>query len=496
MTSSLSRPLAHSLRLAAPLTVLLAAACAPVPKLGPPPLPRDAASIAAQQSLPAAPGAAWPGDLWWQGMGDAQLTALIEEGLRASPDVAAAAARFRRAAGMRQEARAATLPTLDAQGLINTQKQSLNLGYPDEFKAFLPRGWNDFAQIDATLAYDLDLWGKNRAALAAATSETRAAAIEAQQARLMLAVGIASAYVDLDRLFAERDVRQGEFDVRSATQKLIAQRRANGLETRGSERQSDAEVATARSALSAVDEQIALRRNQLAALVGAGPDRGLAIGRPVLAAPALRALPEGVTTDLLGRRPDIAAARERVEAAASRIKVARADFYPAVRLSALFGVQALGLGNLFADDATYGRAGPAISLPVFHGGAIQGQYRGARATYDEAVASYDQTVVTAYQQVADAVTSQRAAAQRLTDARAALAASQDAYDIARQRYEGGLSNYIDVLTVQDRLLQARLAVAGLDASLRSLDIALIRALGGGFAPAATQADFSKDRPNG
>jgi outer membrane protein TolC len=167
-----------------------------------------------------------------------------------------------------------------------------------------------------------------------------------------------------------------------------------------------------------------------------------------------------------------------------------------VRLSALFGVQALGLGNLFETDSTYGRAGPAISLPVFHGGAIQGQYRGARATYDEAVATYDQTVVTAYQQVADAVTSQRAATQRLADARAALAASQDAYDVARQRYEGGLSNYIDVLTVQDRLLQARLAVAGLGADLRSLDIALIRALGGGFEPAVAQTNFSKDRPNG
>lgn len=481
------------LRLSVPLAALLTAACAPVPALGPKPLPREPQSVAAVQSLPGQVGAAWPGDLWWKGLGDAQLDALIDEGLRNSPDVAAAAARFRRASGMRQEARGATLPQLDAEALANTQKQSLELGYPQEFRNFLPRGWNDFGQIDATLSYDLDLWGKNRAALAAATSETRAAAIDAQQARLMLASGIAAAYVDLSRLFAEHDVRQGELDVRLANQRLVSQRRVNGLETRGSERQADAEVATARGALGAADEQIALRRNQLAALLGAGPDRGLSIARPTLPTPPERALPEDVTTDLVGRRPDVAAARERTEAAASRIKVARADFYPAIRLSALFGVQALGFGNLFDGDATYGRAGPAISLPVFHGGSIQGRYRGARATYDEAVANYDQTVVTAYQQVADAVTSQRAARQRLGDARAALAASQDAYDIARQRYEGGLSNYLDVLTVQDRLLQARLAVAGLDADLRSVDIALIRALGGGFEPARPT---SKDKPHG
>jgi len=228
-------------------------------------------------------------------------------------------------------------------------------------------------------------------------------------------------------------------------------------------------------------------------LLGAGPDRGLAIARPTLPVPAAQGLPADITTDLVGRRPDIAAARERVQAAASRINVAHADFFPAIRLSAMFGVQALGLGNLFESDATYGRAGPAISLPIFHGGAIQGRYRGARATYDEAVATYDQTVLTAYQQVADAVTSQRAAGQRLAEAQTALAASQDAYDIARQRYDGGLSNYLDVLTVQDRLLQARLAVAGLQASLRSVDIALIRALGGGFQPAQAS---SKDRTHG
>lgn len=473
--------------------VAMAGACAPVPALGPQPAPRAPDSVAAVQSLPGRPGAAWPDDSWWRGLGDAQLTALIEEGLRASPDVAAAAARFRRAAGQQQEARGATLPALDAAASVTAQKQSLNLGYPNEFRNFLPRGWNDFGEINATLAYDLDLWGRNRAALAAATSDVRAAAIDARQARLMLASGIAAAYVDLDRLFAEHDVRQGGLDVRLATQRLVAQRRANGLETRGSERQADAEVATARGALAAVDEQIALRRNQLAALVGAGPDRGLAIARPSLPAVAAHPLPEGVTTDLVGRRPDIAASRERVEAAASRIKVARADFYPAIRLSALFGVQALGLGDLIDGDATYGRAGPAISLPIFHGGSIQGRYRGARATYDEAVATYDQAVLSAYREVADAVTSQRAAGRRLLDARAALAASQDAYDVARMRYDGGLSNYLDVLTVQDRLLQARLAVAALDADLRSLDIALIRALGGGFAPTAA---LSEDRPHG
>ena len=474
--------------------------CAPMPKVGPKPVPRAPESVAAARSLDYAGAlAAWPVDSWWQAYGDPQLGALIAEGLANSPDVAAAAARFRRAGGLAQQSRGATLPSLDVNAQANLEKQSYNNGFPKEF---LPQGWNDTGIASATLAFDLDLWGRNRAALAAATSEERAAAIDARQAQLMLATSIASAYVDLARLFEERDVHQAELNVRTASQKLVTQRQVNGLETRGSTRQSDSEVATARATLAGTDQAIAMRRNQLAVLIGAGPDRGLAIARPALAGPVAAGLPEDVTTDLVGRRPDIAAARERVEAAASRIKVARADFFPAIRLTALVGVQSLGVENLDKTGSSYGKVGPAISLPIFHGGALQGNYRVQRAGYDEAVANYDRAVLAAYQEVADAVTGRRALARRLVDSRAALAAAEDAYGIAQARYRGGLSTYLDVLSVEDRLLQARLAHAALIASARSVDIDLIRALGGGFTPvsrnsaAPAAAHTAKDVPNG
>ena len=167
--------------------------------------------------------------------------------------------------------------------------------------------------------------------------------------------------------------------------------------------------------------------------------------------------------------------------------MARADFFPAIRLNALIGLQSLGLGSLLQGDSTFGSIGPAVSLPVFHGGALSGRYRSAHAGYDAAVADYDKTVLAAYQQVADAVTSRQALAARLGDTRAALAATQDAYAIARRRYDGGLSTYLDVLSVEDRLLQARLAATALEAAARSADVTLIRALGGGFAPAAPDA---------
>ena len=487
-------------------SILILAACAAVPKLGPEPVVRSPDSIDATRSFAAQP-AAWPGDGWWRAYGDPQLDQLIEEGLRASPDVAAASARFRRAAGMAQQAGAALLPSADLDASAAATKQSYNMGLPKEF---VPQGWLGTGRVALDLGFDLDLWGRNRAALAAATSEARAAEIDMQQARLALTTGIASAYADLARLYEEAEIAQRTLDIRFASQKLVADRRQNGLETRGSVRQADATVASARAQLAGARMAIELRQHQLAALVGAGPDRGLSIARPHIGQLAPLGLPADVTTNLVARRPDIAAALARTEAAAKRIKVARADFFPAIRLSALVGVQSLGyntvfnsgsatgssqsfLSNLFEKDAIFGTVGPAISLPIFHGGALQGQYRGARATYDEAVASYDRTVLDAYQEVAEAVTTRRTLDQRLADARAAVAASEDAYQVAQKRYKGGLSTFLDVLTVEDQLLAARQSLAGLEASAFSTDVALIRALGGGFAVSDT---LSKDQPHG
>ncbi|MDX3883731.1 MAG: efflux transporter outer membrane subunit [Sphingomonas sp.] len=455
----------------------LLAACAPVPDLGAAPRPLAAGSITATQSF-AAGETAWPQAGWWQAYGDAQLSALIDEGLKGAPDLAAAAARLRKADALAQQAGAALLPSLDASASGGWAKQSYNNGIPP---AFVPRDWQDNGRAALDLGLDLDLWGRNRAALRAATSDAAAARIELEEARLVLSTNIAAAYADLARLFAERDVQQSALRVRSETLALVANRVATGLDTQAELKQAEAAVPAARADVAATDEAIALTRNRLAALIGAGPDRGLAIERPATPALGGRGLPPGVTTDLIGRRPDVAAARARVEAAAARIKVARADFYPAINLSAMIGLQSLGIDNLVKSGSSIGSVGPAISLPIFHGGELAGRYKGARADYDQAVASYDGSVVEAYHQVADAVTSQRSLAVRLDETRRALASSEQAYAVARQRYEGGLSTFLDVLSAEDAVLLNRRIVADLEARAFTLDVALVRALGGGFA---------------
>lgn len=469
-------------------SVILLSGCVSAPDLPPSPTLRTPATVEAQTSLAAKTHADWPAGNWWDAYGDPQLTALIEEGLAGSPDIDAASARFRRAAGLAQQAGAALLPSLGVNGGATLDKQSYVNGFPKEF---VPQGWLDRGFVAAQASLDLDLWGGKRAARNAALSEVEAAALDRDRARLTLASGIADTYGALANLYAQRDVRAQDVTLLGETSKMVGDRVTHGLDTRGDLRQAQANELTSRAALTALDEEIGLRRNQLAALIGAGPDRGLAITRPAVPQSALQALPQDVTTELVVRRADVGAALLRVEAARSRIDTAKAAFYPAIRLDALIGVQSLGLDQLFKSDALYGSVGPAISLPIFQGGRLQGQYGVSRADYDEAVANYNASVLTAYREVADAMTSRRALDDRLAQSRAALAAAEDAYRIARLRYQGGLARYLDILPAQQRMLEARSALVDLETRAFTLDIALIRALGGGFA-----APSSEDHRNG
>lgn len=432
-----------------------------------------------------APGAgAWPVDGWWQAYGDPQIDALITEGLANSPDVATAAARFRKAQAMAATAGAALLPTLDGQGSVSETKITYNQGYPPQFVAYLPHGWHDNGQLAANFGFDPDIWGKNRARLAAAISDRTAEGVDVAAARLALESGIVGAYSDFAEAVALRNLRRDALVTRQKTEALLGARYDHGMEERATVRIAAADTANARADLANAERMVTLRRDEIAALLGAGPDRGLALAEPRLGAPGARALPADAATGLIGRRADIVAARARVEAAQGNVRAAHAEFFPDVKLSALIGYQALPLSLLFDKSSFFGQAGPAVSLPIFHGGAIRANYRGAQADYDIAVADYNNTVVKAYQQAADAVASRARIAEQLGNTRMALAASQDAYALASQRYAGGLANDLEVLTAAQRLIDAQVAVVTLEAQARGADVDLVRALGGGFAPAA------------
>jgi NodT family efflux transporter outer membrane factor (OMF) lipoprotein len=452
-------------------------ACATLP-------PAQSAATTSQQGVLVstesfrAPTTDWPGEGWWTAYGDDQLNALIEEALAQSPDMAQAGARLRKAQAVAGRVRAVGQPSISLNGGVQERKQSYNNGIPPDF---VPQGYNDVGQLDLDFNWELDFWGKNRAAIAAATSEQKARAADLAEARLVLSASVAAAYADLATLYADRDVAERALALRSETVDLTQRRKDNGLDTQAELSLAAAGPPAARADLSAIDEQIALTRNRLAALAGAGPDRGLSISRPQIAQLAAVGLPANLAADLIGRRPDITAARWRAEAAAAGIRQAKASFYPNINLAAVVGYQALYLDNLFASGSDFGQAGPAFSLPIFEGGRLRSNLKGAEADRDSAVASYEATVIQALREVADAAASQRALAGRLSDTRAALAASEDAYRVTRLRYEGGLANYQAVLLAEQQVLTQRRSVADLESRGFVLDIALVRALGGGFA---------------
>jgi NodT family efflux transporter outer membrane factor (OMF) lipoprotein len=458
------------------VTALSLAGCAGAPNT--PSSPKTPTSYATHQSF-SAPHGEWPAQTWWTAYGDGQLDALIGEALANSPSLAQAAARLRKAEAVAGQARAAGRPSLAFDAGVQEVKQSYNAGIPP---AFVPQGWNDVGQVKLDFNWELDFWGKNRAAVAAATSEARAAGADAAEARLILSTSVASAYADLAALFADRDVVERALALRGETADLTQRRVDNGLDTQAELNLAKAGPPAARADLKAVDEQIALTRNRIAALLGAGPDRGLAIDRPPSAAHLSSfGLPDQLSADLIGRRPDIVAARWRAEAASKRINQAKAAFYPNINLAGFIGYQSLFIDKLFDGGSDEGGVGPALSLPIFEGGRLRANLKGAEADRETAVATYDATVIQALRDVADATASQRALAGRLDDSRAALEASEAAYRVTRLRYQGALTTYQSVLLAEQQVLSQRRNVADLESRGFSLDIALIRALGGGFS---------------
>jgi NodT family efflux transporter outer membrane factor (OMF) lipoprotein len=199
---------------------------------------------------------------------------------------------------------------------------------------------------------------------------------------------------------------------------------ATGLDTEVERKTAQANLATSRAALSAIDGSITTTRYQIAALLGAGPDRGIAIARPALGIGDEVALPDNLPADLVSRRPDLTAARWRVDAITHEVKEAKAEFYPDINLSASIGLDAFGFGRLLTAASRTASVGSAIHLPIFDGGELRAQLKGRYADFDYAVATYNQTLVTALSEVATQLAQVRSTDAQLADAEAAQDAAR------------------------------------------------------------------------
>jgi NodT family efflux transporter outer membrane factor (OMF) lipoprotein len=418
----------------------------------------------------------WPRDDWWQRYGDPQLDQLIADGVAGSPTLAAARARIERAKAAAGIARAALLPQVSGNGTATYQKYSENYIYPPP----LAGSWKADARATLDFSYEFDFWNKNGAALSAALSQAQGAAADAEAARLALTTGLAGAYFNLQRLFAQRDVSRAAITQREDIVRITNERFGAGLDTKVEVRQAEAALATVRTELAQYDDAIAVARIELAALAGAGPARGDSLAAVSTAAGPATQLPASIPLDLVGRRPEIVASRWRVDASTHDIEVAKAQFYPNINIAAFAGLASLGLPHLVAAGSSIFGVGPAIHLPIFEGGRLNANLRGREADANLALATYNEVVIDAVRDLANAVSSIRGLGRITAEQAQARVATTDAYNIAVIRYRAGLGNYLTVLTAQTQQLAQDRLKADLDARAFDLDVNLARALGGGY----------------
>ncbi len=349
-------------------------------------------------------------------------------------------------------ARAGALPHLSIDAREQYQRFAENYIIPPPFGG--QTEW--IGQAQANLSWNLDLFGRQAALIAQARSSADAAALDAAAARLMIATAVAQSYVDYVRAEMLAKIASDFVQTRSDSLRLARTRIRNGLASEFDARAAETLLAQARQVASRAAGDRELAVHALAALVGRGADFYATLQPPSLDVTRNIALPTVIPANLLGRRPDVRAARARVEAASSGRRAARAAFFPDINLIALAGFQSLGLSQLITGgSATYGGGG-AISLPIFQGGKLSADFAGATARRDVTVADYETTVLRAVQEVADAISQLRTAEAEAADQRAVVDGALEAtVKLDRIRLTTGLGSQLDVLSSGDRLLTAQ-----------------------------------------
>jgi NodT family efflux transporter outer membrane factor (OMF) lipoprotein len=466
-----------------PLLILLFSgvltACAALPQSGPRAQARNAADLQLTRTVGATrvDDAAWPEVTWWTVFADPQLDRLETEALANNPTLAIAQARLDRARAVAGTARSALRPNADLNAKGTRERFSERDVIPPPFAG----STRTESRVALDFSYELDFWGKNHAALIAALDRAEAARVDAFAARLMIATAVARTYVQVARVQDHLEIARDTLAQREKIYDLTRQRVDAGLDTRVELKQAEGEVPAAREEVAALEESLRIAQDQLAALVGQGPDRGLAIERPQLRATSADAtLPARLPADLLGRRPDVEASRRRVEAAGHDIEVARARFYPDIDLLGFLGFQSIGLSQLADAASRTAGIGPALHLPLFDGGRLRSELAATNADYDAAVARYNATLIEALQELGDELAAFHSVATQSREQRLAMAAAREAYDLAMLRYRDGIGTYLTVLSAQSQVLKQQHLAADLRAREFDNHIALVRTLGGGF----------------
>ena len=462
----------------------LAAVLAGCAGLPPKPKPVVLPNEAPLAGLEVQGGAAWPAQQWWQRYQDPSLDALIALGLSSSPTLATAHARFDTARQSVRVAGAAAGVQVTAVGDIERQRLSDNGLFPPQLLGFT---WYNQADLGLQFSYTFDWWGKQRDLIQAAMDEAHAAQADRSAASLLLTSSIADTYfgwqADQARLALARE-REATVQREGA---IAAQRVRADLDSEDSLRSADMALAAAREQIAELEGSAKLRVVALAALVG----------RPIADLPPLTpkplpslpgAIPDAVGLDLIARRADIAASRWRVEAAEKNLASARAEFYPDISINALAGLSSIDVGKLLEYGSRVPQVEAAIHLPLFDSGRIKAHYGAVQASINSAVENYRETLVSAAREVASQATTRAQLAAQCAQRALESDAARQLEASAAARVRQGVVDPRSELTAAEASIAQRDALLQLDAAALSADVALQRALGGGYDEAAISAN--------
>ncbi|WP_108473100.1 efflux transporter outer membrane subunit [Rhodanobacter thiooxydans] len=460
--------------------VLALAGCAAVPaRLGAPAL-RDDVPLA---GLQAPVRAGWPSTQWWRQYGDPQLDDLMDRAMRQSPDLALAQSHVQNAEQSAKLAAAQLGLSVNGSAQVSRQRLSDHGLIPSQFLGF---SWYNQADLGVQLQYDFDWWGKQRATMEAALDQAHAAEAQRSAAALAIQYAVADTYFG----WQADQARLQLADRLLATQQQFADiaelRVRQGVDLPDEAQKARGQLAAVREMRVALDGSAQIRRAALASLLGVAP-ADLAGLQPRPLPTIERGVPANGGLDLIARRPDIAASRWQVEAALKQTDAARAEFFPDISLTALAGLSSIDMGKLLTAGSRTFALTPALHLPIFNGGALEANYGVSKARLDAAVAQYDGTVLAAAREVATQALSAEQVAARQREQQAQLDADQRLLANAQARARQGVRDLRESLGAQAALLQQRDAAAQLQAQAVSTDLALIKALGGGYRATADAA---------
>jgi NodT family efflux transporter outer membrane factor (OMF) lipoprotein len=467
--------------LTAAVAVLVLGGCMVGPDYKKPPVPMTPAYKEAEGWKPANPSDQLPRGQWWTIFGDPDLNALAEQVSAANQNLKIAEARLREARAQVRFNRAALFPTISANAGASSIRASGNQPFLTPNASTIPgigHGSAGEILLGLDLSYEVDLWGRVRRTVRAAREEAQATAADLETARLSLQAELIFDYFELRAADAQQQLLNETVKAFEAALRLTLNRFEGGVAPKSDVAQAQTQVDTTRAQATDVAVQRAQFEHAIATLIGKPPADFSVPPRPLNAPPP--DIPTGVPSQLLERRPDIAAAERRVAEANEQIGIAKAAYYPTVMLNASVGFEGSSFGNLLNASSLLWSVGASITQTIFDAGRRRATSDTARAAYDATVANYRQTTLTAFQQVEDNLAALRILEQEAQQQRRAVESAQLSLQLFTNRYRGGVDTYLQVITAQTATLANQRTEIDILRRRMDASVLLVKAVGGGW----------------